>query len=263
MANQRWAIVGLGVVSATVSLLRVTSGVAERTNLLERFSAPSPAHLFGTDQFGRDVLALLGAGALTSLTLAAAVVSLSAALGTVIALFGASGRIQRTALTTVSDVFLAIPTLLVALVVASTVGAGTTALLVGLTCLGWTPYFRLALAQIDSAQQQLWVEAAVASGAGKARILVRHVLPNVMAPLVALVASRVGHAIVSVSSLSFLGVGPQPPSSEWGAVLAAAQPYAERAPWAVIAPSLAILFTTALAFLAGRSVTERLRQPVV
>lgn len=251
----------ISVLIVFAAIGRVTSGVADRTNLLDRFGAPSWSHLAGTDQFGRDVLALVGAGALSSLSLAASVVALSATLGTLIALLGASGRIRRTVLTSVSDVSLAVPTLVVALVLASTVGSGTTALLLGLTSLGWTPYFRLVLMQIDAAQQQLWVDAAVVSGAGRARILWRHIFPNVATPLVALIASRVGHAIVSVSSLSFLGVGPQPPSPEWGAVLAAAQPHAERAPWAVIAPSLAILLTTSVAFLAGRAITARLRQP--
>lgn len=257
------------VIGATITLLttamiaRATSGVAQVTDLSDRFSAPSLTHLAGTDQFGRDVLRLVGAGALSSLTLAAAVVALSASLGTVIALVGASGPARRAALASVSDVFLAVPTLVVALVVASTVGAGTTALLIGLTALGWTPYFRLVLAQLDAAHHQLWVEAAVAAGAGKARVLWRHILPNIAAPLVALIAARVGHAIISVSSLSFLGVGPQPPSPEWGAVLAAAQPYTERAPWAVMAPSFAILLTTSLAFLIGRWVTDRLHQPAI
>lgn len=239
----------------------LTSGIAEQTNLLRRFAPPSFSLPFGTDQFGRDVLALLGAGAFSSIGLATAVVGMSAAIGVGFALFGASGPIRRVALVSIADTFLAVPSLVVALVVAATVGAGTGALLVALAVVGWTPYFRLVLGQVDAAQQQLWVEAAVASGAGRARVLVRHILPNVTAPLVALIATRIGHAVVSVSALSFLGVGPKPPSPEWGAVLAAAQPHAERAPWAVVAPSLAIFATTSTAFWIGRVITIRLLTP--
>ena len=258
---RRTALVLCALSTAFVIIRALTSGVEERTNLLERFSSPSLAHPFGTDQFGRDVLALLGAGALRSLGLAAAVVGLSAVIGTMVALLGASGRMRRVSLVSISDVFLAIPMLVVALVVAATAGSGTGALLIALSSVGWTPYFRLVLAQVDTAQQQMWVEAAVASGAGRMRVLFRHILPNVTAPLIALISTRVGHAVVSVSALSFLGVGPQPPSPEWGAVLAAAQPYAERAPWAVIAPSMAILLTTSAAFFVGRRVTDRLHMP--
>jgi peptide/nickel transport system permease protein len=256
----RPALVVAGVALLLVILARMTADVASSTDLLGRFASPSWEHPAGTDQFGRDVLALVGAGALSSLGLAAGVVLLSASIGTLLALLGGAGRVSRAVLVSISDVLLSVPMLVVALVVASTVGAGTGALLLGLTVLGWTPYFRVVIGQIDAARQQLWVEAAVASGAGSARVLWRHILPNVAAPLIALIASRFGHAIVSVSSLSFLGVGPQPPSAEWGAVLAAAQPHAERAPWAVIAPSCALLLTTSLAFMAGRAVNGRFKE---
>jgi peptide/nickel transport system permease protein len=258
LSETRVALVAL-VTITMIAIQLSTAGVEQQTNLIDRFQPPSWNHLAGTDQFGRDVLSLVGAGAVRSLSLAGAVVIISAIVGTCIALVSAAGRFRRSALVSVSDVVLAVPTLVVALIVAATIGSGTVALLAALVSLGWTPYFRLVLAQLETAQQQLWVDAAVASGASPARVLVRHILPNVSSALIALIATRVGHAVVSVSSLSFLGVGPQPPSSEWGAVLAAAQPHAERAPWAVVAPSLAILATTALAMGIGRRITARLR----
>lgn len=239
---------------------RITEGVEDRTDLLGRFQPPSIRHPLGTDQFGRDVLALVGAGARSSLGLAAAVALLGAVAGAAVALAATAGRRRRVVLVSVADVLLAVPMLVVALVVAATLGSGSGALLVALSALGWTPYFRLVLAHADASREQLWVEAAVASGATRARVLWRHILPNVTAPLVALLAARFGQAIVSVSSLSFLGVGPQPPSAEWGATLAAAQANAERAPWAVVGPSTAILITTAVAFALGRRATDRLTQ---
>ena len=253
-----WSIVGLGCLGAISAL---TSGVENRTNLASRFLPPTLTHPAGTDQFGRDVLSLVVAGAFSSLALAAALVALNAVLGIILALTGASGRLRRAALVSMSDTMLSIPTLIIAVVVAATVGSGTGALLLALGLVGWTPYFRLVLAQIDAAQQQQWVEAAVATGASRGRVLVRHILPVVSAPLISLIATRFGHAIVSVSSLSFLGVGPQPPSAEWGAVLASAQPHAERAPWVVVAPSLAIMATTSVAFILGRAVNARLCLP--
>jgi peptide/nickel transport system permease protein len=255
-----WSIVGLGSLAAVSAL---TNGAENRTNLASRFLPPTFTHPAGTDQFGRDVLSLVGAGALSSLALAAALVAMNATLGIVLALTGASGRLRRATLVSMSDTMLSIPTLIIAVVVAATIGSDTGALLLALGFVGWTPYFRLVLAQIDAAQQQQWVEAAVATGASKGRVLIRHILPVVSPPLVSLIAARFGHAIVSVSSLSFLGVGPQPPSAEWGAVLASAQPHAERAPWVVIAPSLAIIATTSLAFVLGRTINGRLDFPSI
>ncbi len=252
------AIASAAAVVGVVVIGRVTEGAEDRTDLLGRFQSPSLRHPLGTDQFGRDVLALVGAGARSSLGLAAAVALLGAVVGAAVALVATVGRRRRAVLVSAADVLLAVPMLVVALVVAATLGSGSGALLVALGALGWTPYFRLVLAHADASREQLWVEAAVASGATRARVLWRHILPNVTAPLVALMAARFGHAIVSVSSLSFLGVGPQPPSAEWGATLAAAQANAERAPWAVVGPSSAILVTTALAFALGRRATGRL-----
>lgn len=237
---------------------RITEGVEDHTDLLGRLQPPSIRHPLGTDQFGRDVLALVGAGARSSLGLAAAVALLGAVIGAAVALAASAGRRRRAALVSVADVLLAVPMLVVALVVAATLGSGSGSLLVALSALGWTPYFRLVLAHADASHEQLWVEAAVASGATRARVLWRHILPNIAAPLVALLTARFGHAIVSVSSLSFLGVGPQPPSPEWGATLAAAQAHAERAPWVVAGPSAAILLTTALAIGLGRRATDRM-----
>jgi peptide/nickel transport system permease protein len=248
------SIVALSLL-ATMNAL--TNDVENRTNLARRFLPPTLSHPAGTDQFGRDVLSLVGAGAVSSLALAAALVAINTAAGTALALTGASGRVRRAILVSVSDTMLSIPTLIVAVVVAATIGSGTGALLLALGLVGWTPYFRLVLAQVDAAQQQQWVEAATATGASKGRVLVRHVLPVVSAPLISLTAARFGHAVVSVSSLSFLGVGPQPPSAEWGAVLASAQPHAERAPWVVVAPSVAIIATTSLAFVLGRAINGR------
>lgn len=252
VASATAAVIGLLVIG------RVTEGVEDRTDLLGRFQSPSLRHPLGTDQFGRDVLALVGAGARSSLGLAATVAGLGAIVGAAVALVATAGRRGRAVLVSAADILLAVPMLVVALVVAATLGSGSGALLLALSALGWTPYFRLVLAHADASREQLWVEAAVASGATRARVLWRHILPNITAPLVALLAARFGHAIVSVSSLSFLGVGPRPPSAEWGATLASAQANAERAPWAVVGPSAAILLSTALAFALGRRATDRL-----
>jgi peptide/nickel transport system permease protein len=251
------AAVVLALVGLSIQQRRL--GIESDTDLLRRLLAPSRRNLLGTDQFGRDVLALTIAGLTSSLGLAFATLGLSAAIGVLVAMIGTAHRYVHAVLATLSDTLLGLPSLVVAIVLGAALGSGTTSLLIALSALGWTPFFRVMSAQIHSAQSSLWVEAANASGATPTRIVTRHVLPNVTAPLLALATSRFGHAIVSVSSLSFLGVGPQPPSAEWGATIAAAQPLAERAPWVVAAPTTAIFVATAAAFAIGRRVTHRLQ----
>jgi ABC-type dipeptide/oligopeptide/nickel transport system permease subunit len=245
-------------IGALVGLTQLIAQLDNEPDLLNRFHGPSRRHLFGTDQFGRDVLLLLLTGMRTSLGLAGATVGLSMTIGVVAATVAASGNFRRLLLSGVSDVVLALPTMVVALIAAAAIGTRTTALILVLTGVGWTPYFRLVSAQITVAQQLLYVEAARAAGATPNRILTRHIMPNVATPLVALGAARFGHAVISVSSLSFLGIGPPPPSPEWGATLAAAQPHVENAPWAVAAPSLAILMATSATFAMGRWVNRQL-----
>ncbi len=256
--THRLATVLCALAVVAIAVRHLTEGVEADTQLLSRFLPPSVRHPLGTDQFGRDVLRLVFAGVFGSFGLAIATVAISSVLGSALALLSTASRAAGSFLTAVSDILLAIPTLIVALIVASTMGAGATGVFITLGALGWTPYFKLVRAHTIAASTEMYVEAAVASGASRGRVLVRHILPNITASLVALSAARFGQAIVSVSALSFLGVGPKPPSSEWGASLAGAQPHIERAPWAVAAPSTAIFLTTALAFWVSRRVTQRL-----
>lgn len=246
------------VVLLVVAGYLFSRGVEQRLDLMRRFEAPSFRHPLGTDHFGRDVLRLAVSGLFRSVPLASATVAIGVLLGGILALSGSVNRVAHTTLSSFADTMLALPTLAIALVVAAAISPGPLALLIALGIGGWTPYFRLISAHTLAAEPNLWIEAAVASGASRARIVFRHILPNVAAPAIALAASRFGHAVVAVSSLSFLGVGPQPPSSEWGATLAQAQPYIDRAPWAAVGPAAAIFLATSCALAIGRRLTERL-----
>jgi peptide/nickel transport system permease protein len=248
------ALAALGT-SVLLSLLLVSfawRGERDRTDLIGRFRPPSGSAILGTDQFGRDVFRLIVAGLPLTVGLAVVTVALSALLGALIAVCALGGRRRLVVLASISDVLLAIPLFVVALVLASSRGPGKATAVLTLVGLGWTPYFRMIIALMISLRTELWIEAAVVGGATPLRVITRHLLPHVVAPVRALCAARVGHAILAVSGLSFLGIGDKPPSAEWGALLAGAQPHLERAPWTVAGPSLAIVAATLTAVLGAR-----------
>lgn len=218
--------------------------------------SPSWAHWFGTDEAGRDLYSRVVWGARESLLigLGAASVSLGVAvlLGTAAAL---GGRVLAGVVGFTLEVAFAFPALLLALLLVAILGpsAWTQVLAVGI---GTAPgYARIVRAQVLAARSSGYVEAAVALGHARGRIVLRQILPNALRPLVAIFALSIGQSIVWASSLAFLGLGVAPPSSEWGALLDAGRTYITRAPWLVVIPGLVIVTLA----LAATSLGGRLR----
>lgn len=215
-------------------------------NLALRLAPPSPGHWLGTDHLGRDTLSRLLDGGRFSMSIAALATLLTAVLGTAIGVISARRRgwfdefFTRT-----NDVLLALPEMVIALFIVAAMGTGFHSLLLALTVTGWTPFARLARTLAYDVSAEGFVEAARVVGCSPAFIVFRHVLPHLAAPLLGQATLRFGQLLISVGALSYLGLGVQPPQSDWGSMLAAAQPYAGRAPLAIIAPGLAI-FTVAL-----------------
>ncbi|WP_373694902.1 ABC transporter permease [Kineococcus terrestris] len=211
-------------------------------NLSQALQAPGPGHWFGTDEAGRDLWSRVVHGARPSLAIGAGASAVSLSLAVVLGSLAAlGGRVVGPAVDRLVEVLFSFPSLLLALLLVALLGpsALTQAVAVGV---GTAPgYARMVRGQVLSARGSAYVEAAVALGHSPARILRRHVLPNALRPLVAIMALSIGQSIVWASSLSFLGLGVAPPSSEWGALLEAGRPYVAHAWWLTVVPGLVIV----------------------
>ncbi|MCE0766239.1 ABC transporter permease [Pseudonocardia kujensis] len=218
---------------------------------------PSAAHPLGTDQLGRDVAARLLVGARLTLGLSVVTVLVTGAVGTAVGLACgyAGGRAGRAVLR-LTDLLAALPTVLFGLLAAVVLGPGPVALLIAVTLVGWTPFARQAHQLTVREVGQGYVEGAAALGAGRVRVLGGHVLRNVARPLVAHACVRLAGTLLAVSGLSFLGLGIQPPTPEWGAMVAEGREFLFAAPHVVLAPSVAVVLVAALALLAGRALGD-------
>jgi len=207
-------------------------------------SEGSPDRLLGADQLGRDILSRLVYGARISLSVGAAAVLLATTLGTTVGLVaGYYGKWMDAFLMRTVDMFLAFPFLLMALVFMATLGAGLRNIIIVLGITGWVPYARLVRGQVLSLREREFVLAAEAIGVPNARMILRHILPNVLASVIVLASLQIGTVIISESSLTFLGLGIPPAIPTWGTMLATGRDYVTRAWWLATLPGLAIVLT--------------------
>ena len=221
---------------------------AEAMNVRLRFAPPGALHWLGTDQFGRDIASRILVGAQTTLPLALAATALGSAAGVAIGTVSAFlGGWADEALMRVADAVMAVPHLLFTLLIVTVLGAsGVNALLaVGIA---FAPGMaRVARSVALSVRRQDYVAAAIARGEGPLFVVAREMLPNVVGPIIVEATLRVAFAVMALATLSFLGLGAQPPAAEWGLMVAEARPYLFRAPWVMAAPGLAIALV-AIAF---------------
>ncbi|MHB0875064.1 MAG: ABC transporter permease [Anaerolineae bacterium] len=241
-------------VSVGPLLVRQDPNAADARQVL---AAPSSAHLLGTDNLGRDVLSRLLHGGRASLAAGLVAVGCAVLLGVAFGIVaGYSSGAADIVIGATADILLAFPGLLLALLLAWLWGKGIdkAALAVGIA--GAPVYMRVARASVRRVRRAPYVRAAEAIGARPLRVLLRHVLPNIAGPLLALVMLDLGWAVLHVSALSFLGVGVRPPAPEWGAMLSEARTYFRAAPWLGIAPGGAIALTVLAVNLLGEAWEE-------
>jgi len=225
----------------------------------DRLLGPSLAHWFGTDEGGRDIFSRVVFGTRYSLLAAVVVLTLAVTIGTTIGLVAgfAGGKIDE-ALMRLTDMFLAFPALVLAMGISAALGASLTNSMIAIAIVWWPWYARLVRGQTLRLRQEQFVEAARASGASDARTVLRHILPNCWTPIIVQITLDVGYAILTTASLSFIGLGAQPPTPEWGAMVATGKDYILDQWWLATFPGLAI-FLAVMAFnLLGDGLQEAL-----
>jgi peptide/nickel transport system permease protein len=215
----------------------------------QRLLPPSLEHPFGTDKLGQDVASRVVYGARVSLIVGVLAVVIMVAIGLVMgALAAYYGGIWDAIIMRLADVFYAFPYILFAIVLIALLGRGFHNVFIAIGILGWPSIARVFRSSILSVKENEYVDAARAMGASTRRILVRHIMPNAMAPIIVYATMSVGGAILTEAALSFLGMGVQPPSPSWGLMLSEARIQIFTSPWLMLYPGIAIL-TTVLGFV--------------
>lgn len=228
-----------------------------RIDLPLRLSPPSAAHWCGTDELGRDILSRLIYGSRISMLVGTCVVTLSLAMGLVIGSIAGyyGGRIDRFINILIMNAFLAFPGILLAIAFVAFRGPGIFNLVLALSLAGWVGYARLVRGQVLAAREREFVEAARALGASDFRVIVRHILPNIIQPVIVQAAIGMAGAILAEATMSFLGLGVPPPTASWGAMLNDGRSHLFDAPHLVIFPALTVM----LAVLSFNFIGDTLR----
>ena len=226
-------------------------------DLSARLLPPTAGHWFGTDELGRDVFSRTLFGARVSLTVAVAVVGLSLAIGLVLGMAAGfyGGLVDTMVNVYLSNAFLALPGILLAVAVVAFLGPSLGNLVLALALAGWVNYARLVRAQVMSVKEREFVQAARSLGATDLRLMVRHIMPNIVQPLLVQAAVGMAAAVLAEATLSFLGLGVQPPTATWGAMLNDARSHLFESPYLVFFPAAAV----ALCVLAFNLIGDGLR----
>lgn len=228
-------------------------------HLDRQLEKPSAEFPFGTDHLGRCIMSRIIYGSAISLSSSFVVVFVSLVFGMSVGLIsGYYGGIIDNILMRVTDAFLAFPGLLLALGISGIFGAGYWNMVLALVVVEWSGYARLTRGTVLDIKQRNFIKAVVSMGAGDAHIILRHILPNIMSPLIVMATVGMGYVILSAAGLSFLGFGVQPPTPEWGYMLTDGRAYIRSAPYVMIFPGLAIMLTVLAFSYIGDHIRDRL-----
>ncbi len=256
--QSRLSVVGLAIVALILLVALVgpffvpyPQDAEGAVHVRERFQGPSLTHWFGTDELGHDILTLVVVGSRVSLSVGIIVLLVATIIGVVLgALAGYFGGLLNEFIMRVTDIFLTVPSLILALAFAAALapssaasGASIRNMMLAIALVWWPGYCRLVQAEVASRKQDLYVQAARASGGSHWRIIFVHILPNITSPIIIKMSLDMGFAILTASALGFVGVGAQPPTPEWGAMLSAARSYLPQRWWYPIFPGIALFLT--------------------
>ncbi|WP_243143596.1 nickel transporter permease [Pseudobutyrivibrio xylanivorans] len=226
-------------------------------DLTVAYSAPGPEHLLGTDAFGRDMLSRVIVGAKVSVLSTLALVGVITIVGALIGVSaGYFGGAFDTVMMRISDFCMAFPGLVFALAVAAILGGGVVNAVIALAVISWPKYARVARSQTLSLKVSSFVQAAVVAGANPPQIIFRHILPNILGPILVTSMLDIGTMMMELAGLSFLGLGAQPPTAEWGSMMSNGRSMLQTYPWVVLSPGLGIFVSVVIFNLLGDSVRD-------
>ena len=265
LRRDKMAMLGLGILIAMIVLALLEDVIADYDtavigmNMRERLQTPSAAHWFGTDGYGRDVFARIIHGSRLSLSLSifamAGAVAIGSIIGAVAGYYG--GRVDNL-LMRIMDILLAIPPMLMSISIVAALGHSMVNLMIALS-LAYIPVFaRVIRSTILSIKGQEFIEAARACGTGDMRIILRHIIPNAIGPIIVQATLAMGSTILIISSLSFMGMGIQPPQPEWGTMLYEGRDLIRTSPYLVIFPGIAIALAVLSLNLLGDGLRDAL-----
>ena len=219
--------------------------------------APSAEHLLGTDRYGRDMLSRVVAGSRASIFSTLLLVAVITAVGTAVGITcGWTGGWVDTVLMRISDVFLAFPGLVFALAVAGSLGGGLQNAIIALAAISWPKYARIARSQTLSQKETQWMKAVRLSGSGTGKIILKHILPNILGPILVTSVLDIGTMMMELAALSFLGLGAKPPIPEWGSMMSDTRSLMTTSPWITFSPGIAIFISVMIFNLLGDTIRD-------
>lgn len=263
MKKNKMAMAGLAILILLVFIAIFADFIApysyEQQNLQEAYQSPSMKHFFGTDEFGRDIFSRIIYGSRISLIIGFVSVGIALVIGFVIgAIVGFYGGGIDNALMRVMDILLAIPQTLLAIAIVASLGTGMSKLMIAVGISSIPSYARIVRASVMTIRGEEFIEAARASGTSDRKIILKHIVPNCLAPVIVQVTLGIANAIMSAAALSFIGVGIQPPVPEWGAMLSGGRDYIRGYAYMTIFPGLAIIITVLSLNLLGDGLRDAL-----
>jgi peptide/nickel transport system permease protein len=226
-------------------------------SLADKVQPPSFKYPFGTDSLGRCIFSRVIEGTHTSLSTAAIVVAISGISGVLIGLIsGYFGGILDSLIMRTVDVMLAFPGIILSLALIAAIGPGLSSIIIALTMVHWTGYTRLIRGEVLSVKQSEFVEAARAMGNSQISIMFKYILPSIVTPVIVMAALDIAHVVLAGASLSFLGLGAQPPTAEWGAMINEGREFIRTAPHITLFPGLAVMITVLAFNMLGDSLRD-------
>lgn len=265
LRKNKMAVIGLVMLlvillsAALADVLFDYETMAVQQNASMRLNPPSSEHLLGTDEVGRDILARIVFGARVSLPVAMATIFFAAIIGGMLgALSGYGSKRLDNFIMRIMDMFLAIPSTLLAIAIVAAIGPNIQNMMIAIVISNIPPFSRIVRSSVITIKNEEYIEAARAIGANDKRIVFKHIIPNAMAPLIVQATMCVAGSILSIASLSFLGLGIQPPTPEWGSMLSNGRQYIRAAWWVCAFPGIAIMLSILSLNLLGDGLRDAL-----